>query len=321
VSVPDRGLATRGLALLYLLAGVVGLLNCVLPGSPNVAGLGLLGISAFGLVMPLLILGLGERMPQWAFHALVAAGSASIGGAIVITGGAPNAATMLYVWVAIYACYFFSPRAASAHLAFVAAGFALVVIDQHAVHSPAGTWVTTVATTSVAGACVGLLRARLDRTFGRLRRLADTDTLTGLANRRGWMQGAEDAVRDAALSAMPLSIVALDIDGFKPFNDEHGHEAGDRLLVECARAWEAAIRRVDLPGRLGGDEFVVLAPQCDERAAEELARRLRAVTPTPGGCSAGVAQWVAGESLDDTLRRADGALYADKRRRRAALAA
>lgn len=188
-------------------------------------------------------------------------------------------------------------------------------------HSPAGTWVTTVATTSVAGACVGLLRARLDRTFGRLRRLADTDTLTGLANRRGWMQGAEDAVRDAALSAMPLSIVALDIDGFKPFNDEHGHEAGDRLLVECARAWEAAIRRVDLPGRLGGDEFVVLAPQCDERAAEELARRLRAVTPTPGGCSAGVAQWVAGESLDDTLRRADAALYADKRRRRAALAA
>jgi len=122
---------------------------------------------------------------------------------------------------------------------------------------------------------VAPLPMRSARRFEALDQRASTDPLTGLANR-----SAFDA-RLASLSsyydryARPFSLIALDVDFFKKFNDSWGHEAGDRVLQHVAELLRASVRDVDLPARLGGEEFVVLLPETGLRQADEAAERIR----------------------------------------------
>jgi diguanylate cyclase (GGDEF)-like protein len=145
--------------------------------------------------------------------------------------------------------------------------------------------------------------------LGRLTEIALTDALTGLPNRRAWDKRIEQAIRDAE----PVCVAMLDLDSFKSFNDEHGHQGGDRLLKEAAAAWRAELRPTDTLARYGGDEFVVLLHGLDLEAARRVVDRLRAATPRGQSCSAGVARRDAGETAAALLGRADEALYATKR--------
>jgi len=145
-----------------------------------------------------------------------------------------------------------------------------------------------------------------------LRDLASTDPLTGLGNRRLWDERVSVELARAARSGRPVCVAALDLDHFKAYNDRHGHQAGDRLLSDTAAAWRRELRVSDLLVRLGGDEFAVLLPDCDVGGARAMAERLRDVTPTPIGCSAGVVCHAAGEEPAALLARADAALYAAK---------
>src|SRR5215203_2114054 len=124
-----------------------------------------------------------------------------------------------------------------------------------------------------------------------LARLARTDPLTGLANRRGWDEQLSRELARAQRSAAALSIALLDLDDFKSFNDAHGHQAGDRLLVEAAAAWRGQLREVDVLCRWGGDEFAVLLPDCSASEAVEVIARLGPATPSLRSCAAGVAAW------------------------------
>ena len=151
-------------------------------------------------------------------------------------------------------------------------------------------------------------------------RVAATDDLTGLANRRHFNEALAKAVSLARRHGSLLSLVGLDLDGLKRVNDSAGHEAGDEVLASFAALLAALCRAEDLPARLGGDEFSVLLPGIDQSGARGLAERVvaavrscavlerRAVT-----VSGGVAQWTPDELPDDLLRRADEALYAAKR--------
>ena len=122
---------------------------------------------------------------------------------------------------------------------------------------------------------VAPLPMRSARRFEALDQRASTDPLTGLANRSTF-----DA-RLASLSgyfdryARPFSVVALDVDFFKKFNDTWGHEAGDRVLQHVAELLQSTVRDVDLPARLGGEEFVVLLPETTVSQAAEAAERIR----------------------------------------------
>ncbi|WP_205699539.1 diguanylate cyclase [Conexibacter sp. SYSU D00693] len=139
-----------------------------------------------------------------------------------------------------------------------------------------------------------------------------TDALTGLANRRGWeleLAHQEEAGRRGRRS---FSIVLLDLDGFKAYNDAHGHQAGDRLLREVAGAWADRLRATDVLARFGGDEFGVVLAGCDLGAAEGLSAQLRAATPDGCGVSTGCAWWDGQESVHAVVARADRALYAAK---------
>jgi diguanylate cyclase (GGDEF)-like protein len=169
---------------------------------------------------------------------------------------------------------------------------------------------TGVAVSLLLGALLWLL-VQVGTLYREVERLARTDGLTGVANRRGWDDELPRELARATRSGRPLCIALLDLDHFKAYNDRHGHQAGDRLLKAAAAAWQARLRRSDLLARYGGEEFAVLLPDCGLEDALAIAERLRTAQPE-GTCSLGVAAWDGREDAGQLVDRADRALYAAK---------
>jgi diguanylate cyclase (GGDEF)-like protein len=158
-------------------------------------------------------------------------------------------------------------------------------------------------------------------TLAEFQRLALTDDLTGLANRRGFREELERQTAAAERHGTPISLLLLDIDEFKEINDRHGHGAGDGILREIAMALRHRVRVSDLPARIGGDEFAVLLPHTTDAEAQTVADDLMChlregrATSLPLRVSIGVASCI--ETLDEALfADADRALYAAKGRRK-----
>jgi diguanylate cyclase (GGDEF)-like protein len=110
----------------------------------------------------------------------------------------------------------------------------------------------------------------------RLMAMATTDPLTGLSNRRAFLDRLMVVFAEARRHSRPLSVVMLDIDNFKCWNDRHGHDVGDEILVRFANVLKNAVRITDMVVRYGGEEFVVLLPETDEGDAMTLTRRILA---------------------------------------------
>jgi diguanylate cyclase (GGDEF)-like protein/PAS domain S-box-containing protein len=142
--------------------------------------------------------------------------------------------------------------------------------------------------------------------------LARSDALTGLPNRRALDDQLPRDMARSLRAESPLCLAIIDIDHFKLYNDTHGHLAGDAVLRDCASAWDAALRGEDTILRFGGEEFLVVLPNCGPLDAVDIVERLRAATPEEQTCSAGLALWRPGESVDELVARADIALYAAK---------
>ena len=160
----------------------------------------------------------------------------------------------------------------------------------------------------------------LERTAERMRELAHTDALTGLGNRRQADLWLVREVQRAARYARPFSVLMLDIDHFKRLNDEHGHAAGDRVLVDLAIELVGMVRASDAVVRWGGEEFLVLAPETaleDAVRVAELGRRQIAKLPLGDAhrmtVSIGVAAHRIGDDPESLVARADAALYMAKR--------
>ncbi|MDQ2621891.1 MAG: GGDEF domain-containing protein, partial [Actinomycetota bacterium] len=145
-----------------------------------------------------------------------------------------------------------------------------------------------------------------------LEHLATTDPLTGIDNRRGWNRMISAAVGRSRRHSQPLCLAILDLDGFKTYNDTHGHQAGDALLRQTASTWQGLIRVDDHIARYGGDEFVVTLPHTSLESAMDVIDRLRQAVPPETRCSAGVALWDGEEPVGNLLERADRALYLAK---------
>ncbi len=162
-----------------------------------------------------------------------------------------------------------------------------------------------------------------------LQRLAVTDELTGTANRRRFGEVLEDEIRRLSRSpdAARLSLLILDLDGFKEVNDTWGHEAGDRLLAAIGRALQRSVRSSDLVARYGGDEFAVILPMTDREGARQTALKLlgsvESVSIPVNGEKAGVTASIGiavvapsaavDREADKLISAADMALYAAKR--------
>jgi diguanylate cyclase (GGDEF)-like protein/PAS domain S-box-containing protein len=142
--------------------------------------------------------------------------------------------------------------------------------------------------------------------------LARSDALTGLPNRRALDDHLPREMARTMRSGGDLCLAIVDIDNFKTYNDTFGHLAGDAVLRECAIAWDGQLRGEDTIVRFGGEEFLVVLPDCDLDVATEIVERLRAATASAQTCSAGLALWRPGETVDELVARADDALYRAK---------
>ncbi|MHB8798665.1 MAG: sensor domain-containing diguanylate cyclase [Thermoanaerobaculia bacterium] len=163
--------------------------------------------------------------------------------------------------------------------------------------------------------------ARLHAANEVIERLARTDPLTLLANRRGLEEAIAHERDRAERTGEPLSVVALDLDLFKRVNDTWGHGVGDRLLSAVGEALRAGVRPYDVAARLGGEEFLLVLPATHRERAAHVAERLRARLaqlvveglPERVTASGGVAEHARGETTEALLARADAALYEAKR--------
>jgi two-component system, cell cycle response regulator len=200
------------------------------------------------------------------------------------------------------------------------AGYGIVLIALGDATVPALKWAVATGTLFVVGTLITALQSQMERTLTQLGAAARTDSLTGLANRRELEQRFAGELERSTRGGRPLSIVVLDLDWFKEFNDRFGHAAGDRALVQLAQALMRATRTSDVVARLGGEEFAVLAPETDELEGYQLAERLRAEVratfarqPEKLTVSCGVASFpVHGITAGELLHSADRALYEAK---------
>lgn len=172
--------------------------------------------------------------------------------------------------------------------------------------------------------------ARIVRLQRDLRGQAETDALTGAANRRAFTRALDREIAEAGRLSVPLSVVMVDLDHFKQINDTHGHASGDRVLVRTVTALKAELEGSQMLGRLGGEEFAVLLPRAAEDEARETAERLRRAAEhlvveneqgraIPVTASFGLTVLGPDESLatgPDLLARADASLYRAKKRGR-----
>ncbi len=171
---------------------------------------------------------------------------------------------------------------------------------------------------SLVSALIGGLHAAVERET----LLARTDALTGLPNRRAFLELASRELARAERHGSTVAVAVVDLDDFKSVNDRFGHEAGDEVLRGFAEIARATLRSVDITARTGGDEFAVILPDIDILGARQVLDRFRGVLASrPGGgigCSIGVVCATGGD-LDAALCAADEALYRAKRGGRSAI--
>ncbi|MFO7576777.1 MAG: sensor domain-containing diguanylate cyclase, partial [Pelovirga sp.] len=213
-------------------------------------------------------------------------------------------------------------------------GFPLIVRVCRAEKAILQPWQDTARNLYLLGALLSLsllffiLRARAAEqqkmaTMQQLQIQSSVDPLTGLANRRHFLDAAQMEIKKAGRYGQPVSLIMVDLDHFKGVNDTFGHPIGDLVLQECARLLKGSCRETDLVGRFGGEEFLLLLPATDLQGALAIAEKIRALIADHRfsfpqcevqiTASLGVAQWHNREtSIDGALQRADSALYGVK---------
>ena len=313
--VKNLGLRLRALpppvwamAMIYGIGGAMCLFAAAFPLSPE-APVGLARvIGCVCLLAAAFILRFGRRFPPLGLQFAALAGTLT--NAVLVSACTTNYGAALnsfaWLWIGIYAGQFFEQRAVRIQCA------AIIVASGVALHLSGLPGMVT-AWVLVAGSSV-LASEALARVNSRLRRQLTIDPLTGLLNRVGLAVASERVRSLAARDGKPVSIALIDLDGFKRVNDLRGHAAGDELLSDLGRAWEAQLRGSEVLARFGGDEFALVMAGAAPADADGPLERLR--TASAAQWSAGVVEWKRGETLDLALARADAELYRVKRGRR-----
>ena len=303
---------TAGLTLLFAMLGALELFEAdltvfeiVLSIGILVAGLGVTGIVVIG----------GVELPNWLGLALVGLHAAVSVYYLGFSDERQNAIAALQELpiMAMYFSWFYGARIARiGELAII------VVVGAAAVYGPFTGEIGGAPGPLGPGNLIGAalftwlcLEAGL-YVRHRIRLESNTDELTGVLNRRGFMAKAQMEFRRAARHDRSVAIAVLDLDKFKEVNDESGHAAGDDVLRVLTAQWMSLSRTTDIVGRLGGDEFAMVLPETDGEQAAAVLRRLRSYATHPW--SWGVVLVEAGESVESALHRADAEMYDDKRR-------
>jgi diguanylate cyclase (GGDEF)-like protein len=283
-------------------------------------GLGLLVVAVLGFR---LAQGVAERIraPEHALFASWAVSELVIAGSVAVTGGITSYAASWLLVPLVTLPARFGTRGVGAGVAFI--GLLVlaiaIAIEPSEPLPPISALIALLTTvTAVSVLSIALMRSDVDH-----RTEAVIDGLTGMLNRRALDERLRELTAQALISGQPVAVIAGDIDHFKRINDEHGHAAGDAVLVEVAYRMRKALRAFDLAYRVGGEEFLVVLPGASVVDAARIAEQLRAaVTAEPAAglfvtMSFGVSR-SEGPHLQPArlLDEADAALYQAKPRGR-----
>ena len=188
------------------------------------------------------------------------------------------------------------------------------ILDASALHA----FFIATFSVSVLLFSVGAVLMAGDRLRAELEQLATRDSLTNTLTRRYMDEAFAAELERSRRSGQPLAFLMMDLDHFKAVNDTHGHQVGDRVLVEFAAKVQRQLRKSDLLGRFGGEEFALVLPNTSREAALQVAERIRAAcVPQAGevGCTVSIGLTLGhpeNDTLDKLLARADAALYQAK---------
>ena len=247
----------------------------------------------------------GMRSPSWVTFAVLVTAAALVGPFFAFGEiDAPLSTALVFTIFFLLTEYLaFNTAPAGARIRVLALWFVFALGFWVGGHGPSVSWLV-VGAGALFGAEV------LSRACDTVRSTAVTDPLTGLHNRVGLLYESERAIAICRRMDQPLTLVHIDLDGFKSVNDREGHSEGDRILRLCADNWTEVIRAGDILARVGGDEFLLMLPGSNADDARRLVGVLKGVSPI--GWSFGVAELAPDEDLRDCIDRADVELYAQK---------
>ena len=320
----DREMALSTAALFGAASLTTGI-GLVLPHPRQVEAPGLVVLVVVAATIAAALVWWRERVPAWVYPVVAVVGTALVSLALYCNGerrgGPVGSDEMYYLWVVIWAAYYFNRRVLALQVATVLIAYTVTLAAIHPDASGTTRWISLSGLVVGAALVVRMLSERGERLVADLRQAALTDPLTALANRRGLELGfAREADRHAR-DGRPFALLLLDLDSFKLINDAHGHKAGDRALIAVAELLRAEVRDESVAARIGGDEFALLLARTDaggaagvqqrlERAVDELAH----ANAWPGAASIGVSVGgIDGDTLDELMHHADARLYVAKR--------
>lgn len=321
----NRAWVARLLAWLFGLGGLLLFITLLLPGPQDRDSGAMAIVAGSAVLVGLFLLAAFERLPVWFLRAAPAIGTGLVALAIYYSGPQASASYATYMaWVVIAAALFLDTRLILAHGALVVGAYAFVLSRLEGSDGLDALRVTMTAGTVLAVAIImGGISTQLREVLKRLQAAARTDPLTGLLNRRALEESFEMELSRAGRGGFGVGLVMLDLDGFKGFNDEYGHPAGDAALERLSRVLVNATRAIDHVARVGGEEFAVLAPESSTAGTLAMAERLRRAVEIEfsgfGGLTAscGVASYPEnGSDRRSLVAAADRALYEAKARGR-----
>jgi diguanylate cyclase (GGDEF)-like protein len=275
-NVTDPSIMAR--ALMYLLVAVgtavvasVAIPNAPLHGEQAVPVLaGIAYAAAVGVFFGF------ERLPAWGMHALLLGVTALISWAVYASGEAGSPYTIFYVWVAIYAAFFFGPWGTAFQVAAMITGYGVALLrlgDQ--ANSAALHWALTTSALVLLAVAIQALTTRIERLVARLTEIGRSDSVTGLYNASAFTDMLENEVERARRSGNRLGVVVAEIDDFAAVSSGPLPAAQQTLLGSVGAILRDTPRKIDMCARIGSGRFALLLPYTDEHGSYLLAERLR----------------------------------------------
>ena len=319
-----RALA-RAQAYLAIGGGLVGLAATLLPHPEQFNVAGLLAVQLESIAAGLFLFRFADKVPLWMLRPGPLLGVLNTTLAVILSGYSTSGFAMFYLWVGLYAFYFMeSRRQAILYVACAALSYGVAIAVTPATvanpeHAALNNYVVALGTLLTSSILLTYLRGRVERLMGRLTDAARTDGLTGLPNQVGLHEAIKAEIERADPEQRVVTVMVLDLDRFKDFNERHGVEAGDRLLKSTGDVIEGSTRSVDTVTRSGGSEFTIVLPETDLHRSFIDAEHLLAALRTSSGAGAeltasiGIAAFPEhGKTLEEILKAAAEAKHAAK---------
>ncbi|MEA2426097.1 MAG: diguanylate cyclase [Thermoleophilaceae bacterium] len=281
----DRSVMAR--ALMYLLAavGTAVVASVAIPGAPLADERAVPVLAGIAYAAAIGVLFGFEKLPQWGIHALLLGVTALISWSVYASGDSGSPYTIFFVWVAIYAAFFFGPWGAGFQVAAMLGGYAaaLIWLGDRA-DSPALHWTLTASALLLLAVAIQALISRVARLMARMNEIGRADSITGLYNATAFTEMLDNEVERARRSGNKLGVVIAELDNFAAVTSGPLPAQQQQLLASVGQIFRATPRQIDLAARLGSGRFALLLPYTDEHGAYLLAERLRErISPLEGG--------------------------------------